>query len=174
MAPIIVTDKDTLTLAHEFYREVKTYKADGLDVSQVLAIVKMGKIATHTSLALLRLLTITVFNNKKFVADFQPRSGSSSDEAVSTSEEQTSDESGSDYEESNVETSVMASVMKRANTPADAATATIAPATPPKFGVVSSLTPGKVELSPGKNSAQLFDYGTISYPKTPCPLLTFS
>jgi hypothetical protein len=52
--------------------------------------------------------------------------------------------------------------------------ATIAPATPPKFGVVSSLTPGIVELSPGKNSAQLFDYGAISHPKTPCPLLTFS
>ena len=173
MAPIIVTDKGTLTLAHEFYREVKTYKADGLDVSQALEIVKMGKIAARASLALLRLLTITVFNNKKFVADFQPGSGSSSDEAVSTSEEQTSDESSYD-DESNVETSVMASVMKRANTPADAATATIAPATPPKFGVVSSLTPGKVELSPAKNSAQLFDYGTISYPKTPCPLLTFS
>jgi hypothetical protein len=146
--------------------------ADGLDVSQALEIVKMGKIAARASLAHLRLLTITVFNNKKFVADFQPGSGSSSDEAVSTSEEQTSDESGYDDEESNVETSVTATVTKKANTAADAAT--IAPATPPKFGVVSSLTPGKVELSPAKNSAQLFDYGAISHPKIPCPLLTFS
>ena len=67
MAPIVVTNKETLTLVHDFYRNIKNYKSDSLALSHITKIVKMGKYAI---LLLLYLLIIVVFNNEKFATNY--------------------------------------------------------------------------------------------------------
>jgi len=202
MAPIVVTDKETLALVHDFYRDVKNYKSDGLALSHATKVVKMGKYAI---LLLPHLLTVVVFNNEKFAADYQPGSDESEahkSEAQSTSTDSSSSESESESEaheseaqeseaqeseatESSDEASgddaktspainkekakTTAAHSKKAKTTAahskKATTAAAAPATPIKMTVLKGASPGKVEVTPRKSSAQLFDRGSLPHPQ---------
>ena len=174
MAPIVVTDKETLALVHDFYRDVKNYKSDGLALSHATKVVKMGKYAI---LLLPHLLTVVVFNNEKFAADYQPGSDESEahkSEAQSTSTDSSSSESESEATESSDEASgddaktSPATNKEKAKTTATyskkATTAAATPATLIKVTVLKSATPGKVEVTPRKSSAQLFDRGSLPYP----------
>jgi len=87
MAPIIATSNENLQLLHDFYRETKRARADGLTRKQAQELVTMGKIILRGQPFLFLALTVIVFRKQKFEATFRPGSDHSENSASNEEDE---------------------------------------------------------------------------------------